>query len=217
MQLKVSTGRCVQFLNMQVENRQGRLTTRVAHSSHLAQYTLPFVVGDARAEHSRWLQAALTRAVQACSNFTDFIQERIQLEMACLLAGYSIEFFDMHVRHFFRSANAEAIRYSMDQTAYDKLRRRFFDFAEQQRIRLGKYQALEDCERVIRLHYLHDYGARMPFHRRFHQIWTSYLKEDPHLSNEKTKIILNTNHVYSSNALLARQKPSTALLRYVQQ
>ena len=211
MQLQTSVGQSVQFCNIHVENRQGCLYTRLAHP-----YTLPFVVGDAKAEHSRWLQAALMRAGQVCSNVSDFVEERIDLEMACLLAGYSLDFLELHLRYFFRTTNTEAIRFSMSQVAYDTLRHRLFTLAEQQRTRLEKYQEMEDKERVLHLHYLHDYGPRTRFHERFHQIWTTYLKEDPQLSNEKTKIILHTKHVYSLNALLGEQKPSSTLLKLLQ-
>ena len=216
MQLQTSVGRSVQFCNTYVENRQGRLYTRLAHPSNTQPYTLPFVVGDAKAEHSRWLQAALMRAGHVCSNVSDFVEERIHLEMACLFSGYSLDFLERHLRHFFRSTNIEAIRFSMPQAAYDTLRRRLLDIAEQQRTRLEKYQEIEDKERVLHLHYLHDYGPRARFHERFHQIWTIYLKEDPQLSNEKTKIIVHTKHVYSLNALLSEQKPSAALLNILQ-
>ena len=211
MQLQTSVGRSVQFCNTQVENRQGSLYTRLAHP-----YTLPFVVGDAKAEHRRWLQAALMRAGQVCSNVSDFVEERIRLEAACLFAGYSLDFLELHLQYVFRSMNIEAIRFSMPQAAYDILRRRLFDSVEQQRTRLEKYHELEDKERVLRLHYLHDYGSRTRFHERFHQIWTTYLKEDPQLSNEKTKIILRTKHVYSLNALLGEQKPSAPRLSCLQ-
>ena len=209
-------GRSVEFLNTHVENRHGHLYTRLAHLSTLQRYTLPFVVGDAKAEHSCWLHAALMRAGQVCSKVSDFVEERLHLEMACLFAGYSIEFLETHLRHFFRSTNTEAIRFSMHPAAYETLRRRLLDFGEQQRTHLEKYRALEDKERVLHLHYLYDCGSRSRFHERFHQIWTTYLKEDPQLSNEKTKIILHTKHVYSLNALLGEQKPSPALLNILQ-
>ena len=210
MQLQTSVGQSVQFFNIHVENRQGCLYTRLAHPS-----ILPFVVGDAQAEHSRWLQAALMRAGQVCSNVSDFVEERIHLEMACLFAGYSLDFLELHLRYFFQSTNTEASRFSMPQTAYETFRRCLLNLAEQQRTRLDKYQALEDKERVLHLHYLHEYGPKTRFHERFHQIWTNYLKEDPQLSNEKTKIILHTKHVYSLNSLLAKQKPSESLLNFL--
>ena len=108
------------------------------------------------------------------------------------------------------------IRFSMQQATYNTLRRRLLSFAEQQRTHLEKYQALEDKERVLHLHYLHDYGSAIRFHERFHQICSTCLKEDPQLSNEKTKIILHAKHVYSLNALLGDQKPSPALLNILQ-
>lgn len=212
IQLQTTIGRSVQFLNTHIENRQGRLYTRLAHASDTEPYSLPFVVGDAQVEHGRWLQAALTRAGQVCSNVFDFVEERIHLEMACLLAGYSLEFVEVHLRHFFQSSNTETIRFSMHASAYELFRRHSLGIAEQQRTALDKYQALEDKERVLHLHFLRDYGSWNRFHQRFHQIWTNYLHEDADLSNEKTKIILHAKHVYSLNALLAQQKPSIALL-----
>lgn len=212
IQMQTSLGRSVQFFNTHIENRQGGgLYTRLAHASSLAPYRVPFVLGDSKVEHSRWLHAALIRAGQVCSNAHDFVDECIHLQMACLFAGYSIDFLEMHLRHFVRSTNADVIGFSMHQSIYDKLRQRLLDAAEPQRARLQSCEELDDKERVLRLHYLHDYGPRARFRDRFNQIWTTYLRDDYHLSNEKTKIILDTKHVYSLNALLTEQTAPTAL------
>ena len=214
--MQTSFGRSVQFFNTHIENRHGCLYTCLAHSSSHAPFRVPFVIGDSKVEHSRWLHAALLRAGQVCSNANDFVEECIHLEMACLFAGYSVDFLEMHLQHFFRSTNADVTGFAMQQSNYDKLRQRLLDSADTQRARLQSCQELEDKERVLHLHYLHDYGPRARFRHRFNQIWTTYLREDYHLSNEKTKIILDTKHVYSLNALLTEQKAPPLLVNFLQ-
>ena len=153
------------------------------------------------------------RAVRYCSNFNDFEQERIYLEMSCLLNGYSLDFIETQLTHFYQYFNADRIRFCMNQIVYDKLRGRLFDFIDRQRKNLDKFHALEDVERVIRLPYLYDYGLRQKFNEKFLEIWSQYLINDPHLSTEKTKFILNVKHIYSLNALLAQQKPSCEFMK----
>jgi len=212
IQLEISSGRCVNFLNTYIENCHGQLYTRVYHHPTMEKYTLPYVVGHAKLSHSHWLRTALMRAVRFCSNYQDFDRERIYLEISCLRNGYSIDFIETQLKHFYRYFNAEIIRFCMDQVVYDKFRRRLFDFIDHQRIMFDKWQQFEKNDRIIYLHYLYDYGPRDKFKEKFHQIWSAYLRLDPHLSNDKTKIILNTKHIYSLNALLAQQKPSHDLL-----
>jgi hypothetical protein len=212
LRLSTSMGRCVDYLNVHISNRDGHLYTRVHHPHGPSAYILPYVTGHAQAYHRRWLLAALARAVRCCSDFRDFTRERIHIEMTCLLHGYSPESLERRLRSFYRRFNADAIRFSLDATVYDKLRRRLFDIIDGQRTRSLQQQSRADDARILPLYYWHDYGARQPFHVRFHQIWSTYLRDDPHLSNDKTTISLHAAHVYSLNALLASPKPPSHAL-----
>ena len=210
--VETSIGRTVAFLNVHLENRLGHLYTRVHHPADQRHCAMPYVVGDARSDHSRWLRASLLRAGSCCSNVDDFHRERIQLEITALFHGYSVDFVDKHVRDFFHHFNVDSIPYSIQQKAYDPLRRRLVECLVNQRRHADTYQLYETSGRVLHLHYLHDDRSSAPFDDKFHQIWSTYLKDDFHLSMDQTKVVLRGKHVYSSNALLAQQKPACDLL-----
>jgi len=211
--IETSTGKCVQFLNIQIENRIGHLYTCIYHDSQKSKYTLPYVIGHAKLKHSLWFRSAFIRAILCYSNFFDFNQEKIYLEMTCLANGYSSDIIENQLKHFYIRFNAEKIRFCSDQIVYERLRRRLFDFINVQRTISDKNQELEDKEYIFHFSYPYDYGPYNQFNREFHKIWSNRLKHDSQLSHKDTKIILNTKHIYSLNTLLAQQKPIHDLLK----
>ena len=53
-----------------------------------------------------------------------------------------------------------------------------------------KLQQLSDTGRLIRLHYLYEYGARCQFNQEFHKLWKKHFGNNPILCKEKTAIQL---------------------------
>ncbi|CAF4305823.1 unnamed protein product, partial [Rotaria magnacalcarata] len=67
------------------------------------------------------------RAIRYCTSIEDFNQERIYLEMTYLANGYSIDFIDKHIQHFFKFFDAKSLQQlPLDQGAYKKIRHRLF-------------------------------------------------------------------------------------------
>ena len=213
IRLKTSIGRCVHYLNIHIENRNGQLFTRIYHPEKRRSLALPFVIGHARVQHGYWFRSALIRAVQLCSYYEDFEQERIYMEMSCLANGYSISFIEHELQQFYRYFNAEKIRFSMDEMVYNKLRGRLFNFIEVQRSTFAKHLELEDHERLLRFYYLYDYGPRNEFQDKFREIWYNFMKNHTQLSLKDIHICLTTKTLFSLNTLLAKQKPTCPLLR----
>lgn len=212
--METSIGTCVQFFNGQIENRNGHLYTSVYHNSPMSKYTLPYVIDHAKLNHSLWFRSALIRAVRFCSNFIDFNHEQIYLVMGCLMNGYSIDFIETQLKHFYIRFDAEKIQcFCPNQTVYEQLRHRLFDFINVQRTIYDKNQELEDKEYIFHFSYPYDYGPYRQFNKKFHEIWKKYFNDDDQLSHKDTKIVLNTKHLYSLNTLLAQQKPSHELLK----
>jgi hypothetical protein len=210
--IETKIDKCVQFLNAQIENRNGHLYTSVFHESSISKYTLPYVVGHTKFNHSLWFRSALIRAGLFSSNLNDFKQEEIALEMACLLNGYSIDFIETQLQHFYRRFNVEKMRFCLDQTTYEQLRHRLFDFIKVQRTLSDKARELEDQEYIFNFSYPYDYGPYNEFNFRFQNFWKTYLKHDAQLGHADTKVILNTKHLFSLNTLLGQQKPLHGLL-----
>jgi hypothetical protein len=194
------------YLNAFIDNRQGQLYSRVYHHPVIQDYTLPYVVGHSKLQHSDWLRSALIRAVCYCSLVDDFIQERIYIELTFLVNGYSLLFVECHVQHFFQYFNAANMHYSSNQTMYDIFRRQCFDFMEDQHKLSDKLQRVDNNGNLIRIKYLHEYGHRCQFNKGFHRLWSNYFTNHPKLSEKISTILLTTKNVHSLNALLAKQK-----------
>lgn len=197
------------FFNAFIENCEGKLSTRIYHHPFLQRYTLPYQFQHSKLEHGDWLRSALTRIVCICSCVEDFNLERIYLEMTYLINGYSLEFVETHVRHFFNYFHAQDIRYSKDQITYDKFRDECFDYVKMQYELSDELQKFHNTKHLIHLYYPYELGPRCEFNQAFYHIWHKYFKEHPHLSKEKSKILLTTRHQYSLNILLTYQKPNS--------
>jgi hypothetical protein len=88
--LRIHIDTSVSYLNAYIANQNGRLYTRVYNDSAIQPYILPYVVGHSKVNHSDWIRTALLRAVCYCSSVEDFNQERIYIELTCLVNGYSL-------------------------------------------------------------------------------------------------------------------------------
>ncbi|CAF3934742.1 unnamed protein product [Rotaria sordida] len=202
-------GTNVEFLNASIENRQGQLYTRVHYDSNMPRYTLPYLLGHSKSAHSDWLRTALIRAVCYCTSVDDFQQERIALELTYLISGYSLLFVETHVKHFFNYFHAQTVRYSRNQSTYDKFRQQWFKFVEQRYELIEQLEKFNDNGRLIQFNYIYDFGPRCRFNREFYKLWIHYFEKHPILSEENSKIILTTKHFHSLNTLLAVDKSPT--------
>ncbi|CAF1506645.1 unnamed protein product [Adineta ricciae] len=203
VKFRLSIGPNVHYWNTYIENRRGELYTRVYHDPMALRYTMPYVVGHSKVQHSEWLRSALLRAVCYCSSVEDFHRERIYLELTYLANGYSFYFVESHVQNFFNYFEDDLMRYSSDQTSYDTFRRRWFDLFELQSQRMEKLQQLDANKKVARFSYYYDYGPRCEFNQYFRELWSKQFASHSTLSNEKFKIFLTTKHIYSLNTLLS--------------
>ena len=114
LKLDVKIGLSANFLNTHIENRNGVLYSRVYHDSNMQQYTLPYVIGHSKVVHNHWLRSALIRAVRYCTSVHDFNQERIHIETTCLANGYSLEFIERRIDHFYTHFDAASLRLFLD-------------------------------------------------------------------------------------------------------
>ena len=128
--LKFTVDLTIEYLNARLENRAGQLVSCVDHRSQ--RYTLPFFMHHSIEDHSDWLRFALLRAVCYSSSVLDFARARIHLELTYLTNGYSLYYVERRVDHFFGYFDTTMMRYTTDQTCYDRFRARVFTFVEKQ-------------------------------------------------------------------------------------
>ena len=206
LHLKTYADTCVQFLNISIENDHGQLHTSVFKDrSRSQQYLLPYVQGHPKLKHRLWLRSCLVRAICCCSKVIDFQREQNYLEITCLAHGYSRDFIEIQFKHFYQCFQSEEIiRFDLNQSVYDQIRRRVFHFMTEQRQIEEQNHTLADHNRLISFDYLYDYGPYHQFKMKFDEHWLTYIKEDPQLLNKQDmKIFLNTKHIYSLNTLFS--------------
>lgn len=216
IRIDFTMGLKLQFLNIHIENLNGDLFTCVHHDPRVQKCTLPYAVDNVHDAHSHWLRSSLIRAVRCCTSVFDFNQERIYLELTCLINGYSIDFVERRIHHFFQHFDALSLRSSLNQRVYEQLQHRLFNFVTEQHQLTRTNQDLESNHQLIRLSYFYQWGPRSEFDEKLKKILREHLQMPTQTSFEKKhqqiKLILTTQTKYSLNALLSQQKPQHPLL-----
>jgi len=226
--LDVTFGPQTHFFDVFIENFNRTFHTSVYHDGDDFQYVLPYVTVNPKDAHSHWLRSALIRAVRYCTYVSDFNRERIHLEVACLAYGYPLEFIEERLQHFYNHFDVESLRTSLDQTIYDKLRHRLFNFISEQHEFSRIKNDSENSNRRITLTYAYEYGPKNKFEKQLRAILVKHLQPTnttttttpssassslSYSSNsKKLKVVLHSKQQYSLNALLTEQKPNHPLI-----
>lgn len=206
VRFQMSTDFSVSYLNVLVENQKGDLYTRVYHEPTIQKYRLPYVTNHSKLAHSDWLRSALIRAVCSCTKVSDFLEEKIYLEVTCLTNGYSFIFVDTHVKHFFEYFHTPTMRYSMDQCLYNKFRHQWFDYMSMQYELTDELQIFDDNSRLVHLNYIYEYGPRCRFNEKFYQLWSYYFNKHPNLSKERLKLMITPKNYQTLNTFFKTKK-----------
>lgn len=200
-------GFSVDFLQAYVENRKSVLYTRVYRDPKAQKYTLPYVNQHAKIEHSHWVRSSLIQAVRYCTSVDDFNQERIYLEMTLLANGYTLEFVERRINHFFHHFNATSLRRVQDQQAYNRLRHQMFNFLSEQNRQLNAEEEAKNKKLYVQIQYPYQYGSREAFEKQCRQLLSNHFSARLKIPSNRMNIVLMAQQPYSLNALLSQQKP----------
>jgi hypothetical protein len=209
VQLTISTGTQVHFLQAHIENQNGVLHTRVYQDPTMQPFLLPYAAEHPRLLHRRWFRFRLARSIQYCPSFDDFQEQCLQIELTYLANGYSLDFVHYHLEQFFKRFNPFKNNFVHNRLNYNSLRQQVFRYYNQKNFELKRtqqQQQLITIPRLISFFYLFDWGNRIEFNRKFHELWFNMIKQDLTSANLDFKILLRSKHCYSSNTLLARYK-----------
>ena len=210
--MDVTLGQQSHFFNAFLENRKGTLYTNVYRDPNSFQYALPYVITNPSEAHSHWFRSSLIRAVRYCTHVNDFNRERIHLEITCLTNGYALEFIEQRLQHFYAHFNVESLRTQLDQSVYEQLRYRLFNFMNEQHEFTRTKKDLENSNRRIELYYPYEYGPKQEFNRKLRDILIQNFETEHNRNCKKLKVILHTKQQYSLNALLTEPKPKHPLI-----
>lgn len=195
------------FLNCSIENINGRLYTRVYRDTNLQSFILPYFSSHPRLIYRQWYRFMMIRAAQYCDQLEDFQDERRYIEATFLANGYSLDFIEYLWRQFILRFGFSPLQLIyFDNYKYDtfrsEIRRRPSRYQNDSKQQSIEYELMKN-EKLFRFYYLYDWGSRSEFQRKFYQLWTTIINEDPLFKNYGLKIILNSKHCYLSNTLVA--------------
>lgn len=88
IKLEAHVDRSANFLDLNMENKEGRLITKVHHKPSYEPYYLSFSIVHPMHMKTNIPFAMLLRAIRYCSSFQLFLNERKSLRMALLLNKY---------------------------------------------------------------------------------------------------------------------------------
>ncbi|CAF4124393.1 unnamed protein product [Rotaria sordida] len=127
--------------------------------------------------------------------------------MTFLTNGYSLDFVEYNLRQFYsRFFRSEYQIKDLNRHSYRILRRELFRLVDEEKRELEEERRLQKSNKLIRLHYLFDWGSRCQFNEKFYKLWSDIITKDPIFKEFGLKIKLNTKHCYSSNMFVARIK-----------
>ncbi|CAF4355965.1 unnamed protein product, partial [Rotaria magnacalcarata] len=79
---------------------------------------LPYVTGYPKVKYQQWFRSTLIRLIQLCSDYRDFTRQRIQMEIHCLISGYSNEFIESELEKFNRYFNVDIYQVQVNELTY---------------------------------------------------------------------------------------------------
>ena len=188
--MNIEYGQKLTIQNIYLENSHGQFYTTMNPTSMI----LPYVTGYPKVKYQKWFRSTLIRLIYLCTNCQDFTRQRINMEICCLISGYSYEFIENELENFNRYLNVNIYQIQTNELIYQQLR-----------LHLLKSQPQKYHNSIIEFTFIHDYGPYHEFKKIFSHIWSTYMNSHPTLSLKQLKILLNVQHSFSLNNLLVQK------------
>lgn len=209
VQLTLSSGNKVHFLQAQIENRQGQLYTCVHHDHKKQPFVLPYTAGHPRLLHRQWFRFSMARAIEYCPSFDDFMEQSLRVELTYLANGYSLDFVKYHMKQFCQRFKSFHHDFIIDRLNYKPLRQQVFRYYNTKAADLKRQRQQDPMithPSFISFFYLFDWGNRIEFNRKFHELWSTIIQNDPQFARLNFKVYLRCKHHYLSHTLLVQYK-----------
>lgn len=186
IQITYSIGSSVDYLDVKIENQDGKLKTSVFHKPAAEPCILPYASDHPRRIYQNIVNSGLMRAARYSSTVEDFDHERLKFELTLITSGYPLKFIDDHFRRFFRINQAQPVFERLDDKLYDKLHRELLRKASRNEkltnqhgndtIDIAHYLPVRkpwDREKLI-LHYNFENGPLTQYRRELRRLWEKY-------------------------------------------
>ena len=160
------------FLDLHMENKDGKLYTTIYHKPSYQPYYLPF-----NSIHPLHLKKNIPftmflRTIRYCSTFVSFIKERETLRMRLLLNKYPNQFIE---NQFDRVLRKFKINQSIESKNYTIIRKELINIEENEK---EKENAPINYSSTMFVHFTYCSNMKT-FLSRFHSLWQKYFKQSP--------------------------------------
>ena len=218
-----SIGSTVEFLDVGVDNNQGKLKTTVFHKPAAEPYIVPFLSDHPRHVHRNTIKGALFRAGRLCSNVQDFDRERLNIELTLLLNGYPPRFVSYHFKRFFEQNNATSLMLQLDDDVYKELHQQLIlrptrrEREQEETVFVQNQSSSTEIQqqkwnkKEIRIPFTFESGPKLDLKRQLRLLWAKYYKYKGSPMNDVILKFSTTNNK-SLNQLLVKKKPIKSML-----
>jgi hypothetical protein len=152
-----------------MENINGQIFTKVYHKPSYKPYYLPFNSVHPIHMKKNILSVMLTRAIEYCSTFETYLNEREKLRMALLLSKYPGVFID---KQFDQVLKKFHINQPLTSDNYNIIRDKIMNNPEQ------KEKILIDYGKTMFIHFTYCLNMKT-FPTKFHILCNRYFSESP--------------------------------------
>ena len=168
IKLNPQINKIISFLDLHIENRQGKLITKVHHKPSYEAYYLPF-----NSIHPLHIKmnipfAMILRAIRYCSTFETFTQERESLRLSLLLNRYPNKLIEEQFQKMFEKFNTKQPRTASE---YITIRSKIISTPI-------KEKTQTDYEYNMFVHFTFC-SSMKHFPRQFHLLWHKYFETSP--------------------------------------
>ena len=169
IKLSVQIGESLTFLDVHMENIDGRLQTKVFQKPSYEPYYLPFNSIHPMHMKKNVPYAMLLRAIRYCSSFQLYINERESLRMALLLNQYPGNFINEQFNRVWTKLTFKS----------DEINAHNYDRSRQQIMNLPiKQKTSIEYDKHIFVHFTYCSSMKI-FPRQFHKLWEKYFGNSP--------------------------------------
>ncbi|CAF4812802.1 unnamed protein product [Rotaria magnacalcarata] len=166
--LSANIGSIVNFLDLNMENRDGQLYTTVFQKPSYEPYYLPFNSIHPLHMKKNIPFAMLLRAIRYCSTFQSYLNEREKLRMALLLNKYPNKIIDEQFNNMLLKFK---VNEPLTSNNYNRYRQNIINSPIKEKL-------VVNYEKSIFIHFTYCSGMRT-FPKKFHTLWEKYFGMSP--------------------------------------
>ncbi|CAF2661472.1 unnamed protein product [Rotaria sp. Silwood2] len=168
IKLSENIGITADFLDLHIENRDGKLLTTVYQKPSYEPYYLPFNSIHPLHMKKNIIFTLLLRALRYCSTFQEYLNERERLRVALLLNKYPNKFIDEQFIYILEKLNIEHL---LTFNNYAQHRQKIIDSPIKEKVPI-------DYGKTVFVHFTYCSNMRA-FPAKFHDLWNKYFGESP--------------------------------------